>query len=106
MGIEALAQRRTRRLRLQPQRTYEKSVSSKVLDGVKVILAQAQQTKVALEDVAVGNTRAHRKGRIDQCIDIDALEVLANEGQSGVGTQIVGQSFDKKIGHVLGSPAG
>ena len=40
--------------------------------------------------------RASRESRIDQSVDIDALEVFANERQSGVGTQVVGQSFDKK----------
>ncbi len=106
LGVQALAQRRTRRHRLQPQRAHEKSVTPKALDGVKVVLAQAQQPEVALEDVAIGNARADREGRIDQRVDIDALEVLANEGQSGVRTQVVGQSFDKKVGHVLSSPAG
>ena len=62
---------------------------------------EMKQTKVALEDVAVGNARAHREGRIDQCVDIDAFEVLANERESGVRTQVIGQSLDKKVGHVL-----
>ena len=37
----------------------------------------------------------------DQGIDIDALEVLVNEGQFGAGTEVVGQSVERKVGHVL-----
>jgi hypothetical protein len=48
---------------------------------------------------AVGNPRANREGWIDQCIKIDALEIFANEGQSGVRTEVVGQLFDDKVGH-------
>ncbi len=69
-------------------------------DGVEVILAQTQQGQVALEDGAVGNARANRKSRIDHGIDIDALEILADQSQPGVGTEVVGQFFDNKVGHL------
>ena len=38
--------------------------------------------------------------RIDQAIDIDALEVFADKSQPGVGAEIVGPLFDNKVGHV------
>jgi len=38
---------------LQTQRTFEEGVGAEVLDGIKVVLAKAQQTKVGLENVAV-----------------------------------------------------
>ena len=30
---------------------------------------------------------------------IDTLEIFANEGQTGVGAEVVGQLFDYKFGH-------
>ena len=40
--------------------------------GVKVVLVQGQKAKIRFRNVAVGHARAHREGRIDQRIDIDA----------------------------------
>ena len=59
-------------------------VAPKVLDGVKVVLAQAQQGHVTFNDLAVGNARANWEGWIGQRIDIDTLEIFANEYQSSV----------------------
>jgi hypothetical protein len=47
------------------------------------------------------NARAHRKGRIDQSVDIDEFEGFANECQSSVGAQVAEQSIDKEVGRVL-----
>ena len=52
-------------------------------------------------DVAVGDAGAHRECRIDQAIDIDALEIFANECQSSVGAEVVGEFFDNGVGHAL-----
>ena len=38
--------------------------------------------------------------RVDTEIDVNALEVFADERQSGMGAEVVGQFFDNKIGHV------
>ena len=43
---------------------------------------------------------AHRADRVHQGIEVDALEVFADQGQTGVLAQIVGQLFDDEIGHV------
>ena len=100
MRVHALAQRRARRNAAQAQRTLEEGVVSKALNRIKVALAQAQQRELAFEDLAVGDARAHRKLRIDQRIDVDASEVLADERQSGMGAEVIGQFFDQKVGHV------
>jgi hypothetical protein len=43
---------------------------------------------------------------IDREVDVDALEILADKGQSGVGTEAVGQLFNNEIGHVEVHPRG
>ena len=78
----------------------EEGVGAKVLDRIKVVLAQAQQGQVGLEDVAVGNPRADWRGRINQRVDLDGLEILANKCQSCVGTEVVGQLFNNEVGHI------
>ena len=52
-GIQALTQGGAGRDIPQTQCTLEEGVSAEVLDGIKVVLAKAQQTKVGLENVAV-----------------------------------------------------
>ncbi len=99
VGIQTLAQRWTRRNAAKPQSALEEGVRAKVFDGVKVVLAQTQQGQVVLEDVAVGNARAYGKGRIDQRVELYSFEILPNECQSGVRTEVVGQLFDDKIGN-------
>ena len=54
---------------------------------------------VRFDNVAVGDAGAHRECRIDQGVDIDALEIFANECQASMRTQIVGQFFDNEVGH-------
>ena len=100
LARQALAQGGTRRNSVQAQGTNEKVVTAKVLDRIKVALAQAQQAQVRFEDVAIDNARAHRKSRISQSVDIDGLEILANKCQTGVGTEVIGQLFDNEFGHV------
>jgi hypothetical protein len=73
VGVHALAQRGARWNICQPQSANKKGVGAKVLYRIKVVLAQAQQGKVGLEDVAVGNARANWKGRINQRVDFDEL---------------------------------
>ena len=99
MGVQTLTQGGTRRNAAKPKSAHEEGVRAKVLDDVKVVLAQTQQGRETFKDLAVGNTRANRKSRIDQCIKIDALEIFANEGQTGVGAEVVGKLFDDKFGH-------
>ena len=100
MGVHTLTQSRTRRHARQAQGAHEESVAAKVLNGVEVILAKTQQAQVACEDSAVGNTGANRKSRIDHGIDIDALEIFADQCQPGVGAEVVGQFFDNKVGQL------
>jgi hypothetical protein len=57
-------------------------------------------TKVGLENVAVGNTRANGESQIDQGIDFYGLEILANKCQTSMGTEVVGQPFNNEVGHV------
>jgi hypothetical protein len=99
MGVQTLTQGGTRRNAAKPKSTHEEGVAPKVLDGVKVVFAQTQQGQVTFKDLAVGNARANREGWIDQRIKIDALEIFSNEGQTGVGAEVVGQLFDDKFGH-------
>jgi len=47
------------------------------------------------------DARAHRKARIDQRIELDALEVFANERQAGLIAQVAGQLLEDEIGHDL-----
>jgi len=100
IGIQTLAQRGTRRNIGQTQGTNEEGVGANVFDGIKVVLAQAQQAKIGLEYVAVGNARAHWKSRINQRVDLDGFEILSNKCQTSVSTKVVGQLFDNEIGHV------
>ena len=100
MGVQTLTQGRARRHATQTQGAHEEGVVTKVLFWLEVILAQTQQSQVALEDGTVGNARADRKSWIDRGIDIDALEILVDQSQPGVGAEAVGQFFDNKVGHL------
>lgn len=106
VGIQTLTQGGTRRNAAQAKSAYEEGVSPKVLDGIEVVLAQTQQAQVAFKDLAVGNARANREGSINQRIEINSLEIFANECQTGMGAEVVGQLFDDKVGHVGLTPVG
>ena len=45
--------------------------------------------RLAFENVAIGSARAHRKSGIDQGVEVNALEVLANQSQPHVGAKVV-----------------
>jgi len=96
----ALAQRRARWDHAQSECAHEKGDAPKALGGIKVAVAQKQQGQIGCEDVAVGRTRAHGELRIDQGVEVNALEVFADKGQSGVGAEVLGQFFDHKFVHV------
>jgi len=100
MRVHTLAQCRARGNSAQSQRTLEEGVVSKALDRIKVAFTQTQQGEIAFEDLTVGDPRAHGKLRIDQRIDVNALEVFADKRQSGMGAEVVGQFLDNKISHV------
>jgi len=74
MGIQPLTQGGARRNIFQTQDAFEEGVVAEILDGIKVVLAQTQQAPVA-------------------------LEIVADKGKAGLGAEVVGQFFDKKIGH-------
>ena len=99
VGNQTLAQGRTQRNRLQVQGAGEEGVGANVLDCIEVFHAQAQQAKVRFQDVAVGHTRAQGESGIDQGIDFDGIEILADKCQTGMGTQVVGELFDNDFGH-------
>jgi len=99
MGIQTLAQGRAGRHILQTQCSLEECVGTEVFDGIKVVLAKTQQAQVGFEDVAIGNAGANWENRIDQGIDVDGLEILANKCQAGMRAKIVGQFFDNEVGH-------
>lgn len=69
-------------------------------DGIEVVLAQAQQAEVALQNVAVGDARAHGEGGVHQGVQVDALEVFANQGQTRLAAQVLGQLLDHKVAHL------
>ena len=82
------------------QCTSKERIFALIFYGIEIILAQAQQAEVALEYVTVGNARSDREGRVYQCVDVDALQTLANQCQPGLIAQVLGQLFDFKVGHV------
>lgn len=41
----------------------------------------------------------HRKDQIDQSVEVDALEVFANQRQAGMSAQVVGQLLKNEIDH-------
>jgi hypothetical protein len=94
MRIHALAQGGRRWHGTQTQCTGEEGILALAFDGIKVVLAQAQQTEVALQDVAVGDTAAYREARVHHGVEVDALQILANQCQTGLVAQVVGQLFD------------
>jgi len=92
----------------QVQGTFEEVAVPGVFDSIKVILAQTQQAQVGLEHIAGGDACPDRKGGIEQGVDLGGLQILANQGQTGVRTELVGKLFDNKVGHgrvyLLGEP--
>jgi hypothetical protein len=79
------------------QGTGEESVFVLAFGRIKIAFAQTQQTEIAPQVVAASDTRADRKGQIHQAVDVDALEILANQCQTGVVAQVEGQLFDNEI---------
>lgn len=99
MAVQALAQRGARRHGAQAQRTGKEGIAAMRLDGIKVALALAQEGQVALDDGAAGHARAHGKGGIDQGVQIDMCQILAHQGEAGLGAQVVEQSLDLEFTH-------
>ena len=97
--IPALAQCRSRRHAAKTQSVPCKFVATKRLNRFIVVLALAQKPKVGLEDVAVGDATEHRDLGVHQRVDVDAFELLANERQTGVCAQVVGQLFNNEFCH-------
>ena len=62
--------------------------------------SRTQQGQLAFHDVAGGIARANRESRINQGIEIDLLEILANKCQSSMAAEVVGQFLDNKVGHL------
>lgn len=59
----------------------------------------------SIQDVAVGDTAADREGRVHQAVEVDALQILANQRQTGLVAQVEGNCLMMKS--VMGSsPAG
>ena len=106
MGVHALAQRRAGGDAANTQGAREERITAEGFNGVKVIFTMHQQTQVAFEDVAIGDTFA-REGKlgVDALVDSQAFEVLADERQAGVGGQLVGQLLIMKS-VMSGSPSG
>ncbi len=102
MRVQALAQGGRRRHSVHTQGAGKEAVLALAFDGIEVVLAQAQQAQVALENVAVGDApklALHRKDQIDQSVEVDALEVFANQRQAGMSAQVVGQLLKNEIDH-------
>lgn len=83
----------------QVQRAFEEVVVAEVLDGIEVVLAQTQQRDIRFQDIAVGDTCPDGKGSIEQGFEFGGLEILANQGQTGMRTEVVGEPFDSEVGH-------
>lgn len=77
----------------------EEVVVAKVLDGVKVILVQAQQRDIGFEDIAACDTSPDGKCRIEQGFGFGGFEILTNQRQTGVGAEVVGELFANEVGH-------
>jgi hypothetical protein len=99
MRVHALAQRGAGGDVINAQCPLKKCIPSKALNRIKVILCDAKQSKVALENIAIGNAAAHGKCAVDKGIEFGAGKVFANHGQSRVGTEVVFELFDNKVGH-------
>ena len=83
MRVNSLGQGRARGSSAQAQRTF----------------TQAQQGRMAFEDLRVGNLGAHRKLPNYGRIDLEALAIFANARQLGMGAEIVVQFPDNEMGH-------
>ena len=96
-GIEALAQGGAGGHGAQAQGLVGKALLAKGFDGFEVVLAQGEHGDVALEDVAVGNPRAHWVFGIHHGRQFDALEQAPHQGQASVAAQVVGQFLDNEL---------
>jgi hypothetical protein len=63
-------------------------------------LPKHSRLKVTLQDVAVGDARAHQKGRVNEGVEVDAFQVLADESQARLVAQVVRQLLDQKVTHL------
>lgn len=63
---------------------HEKGIGVKALDGVEIILAQAQQVQIGALNVAVGHARVRREFEVDEGAEVDAFEILTQKGQAGL----------------------
>ena len=100
VGIKALAKGGRGRHGAQVQRAGEEGVGALGLDGVKVLLAQAQQAQLALQDVAVGDSRAHQEGRVHEGVEADTFEILVDECKARLAAQVIGQLLDHKFAYL------
>jgi hypothetical protein len=96
-GVKALAQGGAGGHSTQAQGLVGKALLAKGFDGFEVVLAQGEHGDVALEDVAVGNTRAQWILGIDHGRQVDALEQAPHQGQATVAAQVVGQLLDNEL---------
>ncbi|QDL55762.1 hypothetical protein [Rhodoferax aquaticus] len=72
----------------------------KALYRVEGALAQTQDGQTEFEDAAVESARTHGALCIGQCVEFDALKVFADESQSGICLEVLGQVIDYKVAPV------
>jgi len=73
-----------------------------LLNDIEVFLAFHQQTQPGLQNVALGDaTDSYGEFAVNQSADAQALGILPNQRQTGVGVEDVGEFFDNKVGHVV-----
>lgn len=78
MRVNVLAQCWVGWCRRRDQGALEEGVVPKALNCMKIAFAHAQEGLVTFEDFTVGQARAHGKLGIDQCVDVGALNVIAD----------------------------
>lgn len=107
MTVQAMPQGGTRGHPSQSQSAGEESVLAESLDGLKVSLSLAKQPHHSHEHIAVRDARAYGKGGIYQLRRLcEAMQGLANKGQSGQGGQRATTLFQDKSSWFHAHPLG
>ena len=73
-----------------------------IVHRARGVLALHQQAHVGLQNVAIGDaTDSNGKLAVNQSVDAKVLGTLPNQRQTGVESEIVGEFFYNKAGHMV-----
>jgi len=81
------------------QRFTEKAILAEGFDGFKVVLAQAQETHHALDDVGGLHAARYRQPSVQPWGSTGHFKALADQRQSGIGGQLVAGFLHLKTRH-------